>query len=79
MMQREAVMVQATWTPDGWPIPAQIVWRGAPLAVQDVGRRWKADDGLHLLARVAGGRVFELHTNGAHWWARIVSAPPGRA
>lgn len=73
------VRVAATWTPDGWPVPEQLDWQGEPLDVIDIGRRWKADDGLHLLARVTGGRVFELHTNGARWWARIVSTPPGRA
>jgi hypothetical protein len=75
----ESVSVEATWTPDGWPVPSQIVWRGEPLAVLDVGRRWKTDDGLHLLARVVDGRVFELHTNGARWWARVVSPPQERA
>lgn len=73
------VDVEATWTPDGWPVPARLDWQGEALDVIDVGRRWKADDGLHLLARVAGGCVSELHTNGARWWARIVSTPPGRA
>jgi len=78
-MDAELVSVDATWTPDGWPVPARLTWAGETLSVVDTGRRWKADDGLHLLARVADGRVFELHTNGARWWARVVSAPPGHA
>jgi len=78
-MDTVPLSVEATWTPDGWPVPISLTWHDATLAVQDVGRRWKADDGIHLLARVAGGRVFELHTNGARWRGRIVSAPPGHA
>lgn len=79
MTGREPATVEATWTPDGWPVPSRLTWQGDALTVRDIGRRWKADDGLHLLARVLDGRVFELHTNGARWWARVVSAPPDRA
>lgn len=78
-MEPPLVQVEATWTPDGWPVPTRLTWQSAALDVIDVGRRWKADDGLYLLARVTGGRVFELHTNGARWWARVVSTPPDRA
>ncbi len=67
--------VTATYTPDGWPIPSSLTWEGTALPVADLGRRWRADDGVHLLARVADGRVFELHTNGVQWWAELVSQP----
>jgi hypothetical protein len=67
--------VSARYTPDGWPIPASFTWEGATLPVVDLGRRWRDDNGVHLLARVADGRVFELHTNGAQWRAGLVSQP----
>lgn len=78
-MTFDELSVEATWTPDGWPVPSRLMWQGEPLTVLDLGRRWKADDGLYVLARVADGRVFELHTNGARWWARVVSPPQERA
>ncbi|HML22745.1 MAG TPA: hypothetical protein PKD09_13935 [Aggregatilinea sp.] len=76
-MTGDPVEVEAVWSADGWPQPARVLWHGDLLAVIDVGRRWKDDDGIHLLARLADGRVLELHTNGARWWGRTVSAPPG--
>lgn len=78
-MSFETVEVEATYSPDGWPRPSAVLWRGDLLRVSDVGRRWKEMDGIHLLARLADDRVLELHTNGAHWWARVVSEPSGRA
>jgi hypothetical protein len=71
-----SVEVEATYTSDGWPIPSQITWEGRTWVVVDVGRRWKTDDGIHLLARMSDGRVFELHTNGARWEGRLLSEPP---
>lgn len=68
--------VEARYTPDGWPVPTAMDWEGARLRVLDVGRRWRAEDGIHVLVRVPDGRVFELHTNGAVWRARVISEPP---
>lgn len=75
-MTFRVTQVDATYTPDGWPIPSSVRWGGTTLAVVDVGRRWRADDGIHILARVDDGRVFELHTNGALWRAAVISEPP---
>ncbi len=68
--------VIASFTADGWPVPAQVRWKGAYLDVINVGRRWRESDGIHVLVLVSGGIVFELHTNGSLWRARIVSEPP---
>jgi hypothetical protein len=68
--------VEATYTPDGWPVPSRLVWDNHRLIVIDIGRRWKEENGIHLLVRVSDERVFELHTNGSLWWARLVSGPP---
>ena len=68
------VTVRATFSPDGWPRLEAITWEGESLPVMDSGRRWSADDGRYMLARVADGRVFEVGTNTARWWARLVSS-----
>lgn len=73
------VEVEATFTPDGWPVPSVLLWEGDLLRILETGRRWKTEDGIHLLARVPDGRVFELRTNGALWWAAVVSNPPHTA
>jgi hypothetical protein len=75
-MRFRVTEVQATYTPDGWPIPFNLRWNGESLPVIDVGRRWRCEDGIHILARVPDGRVFELHTNGALWRAAVISEPP---
>lgn len=75
-MKFRVTAVQATFTPDGWPIPASLLWEGETLPVLETGRRWKQPDGIHILVRVADGRVFELHTNGSLWRAAVISEPP---
>jgi len=74
-MSFRQVQVQATYTPEGDPRPHSLRWAGQTLRVLDVGRRWVAEDGRHLLVRVADGRVFELRTNGARWWAALRTPP----
>ncbi|MBN1966918.1 MAG: hypothetical protein JW910_19855 [Anaerolineae bacterium] len=74
-MKFRVTEVEATFTPDGWPVTAWLRWDGETLPVSDMGRRWKAEDGIHLLVRVADERVFELHTNGALWRACLISEP----
>ena len=74
-MKFRVTEVSAVFTSDGWPVPSQVRWEGAYLDVLNVGRRWREDDGIHVLALVTDGRVFELHTNGSLWRARVVSEP----
>ncbi|HEX3053472.1 MAG TPA: hypothetical protein VHP83_22630 [Aggregatilineaceae bacterium] len=75
-MKFQVTQVEARYTLDGWPIPQSLLWESETLRIIDVGRRWKADDGIHILARVPDQRVFELHTNGSLWRARLVAEPP---
>ncbi len=74
-MNFREVHVQATFTPSGVPRPHALSWAGETLRVLDVGRRWAAEDGQHLLVRVADGRVFELRTDGVRWWAALRTPP----
>lgn len=75
-MKFRVTEVEAVFTSDGWPVPRHVWWEGEPLYVVDTGRRWRAEDGIHVLALVEDGRVFELHTNGALWRAAVLSEPP---
>jgi hypothetical protein len=74
-MSFREVRVQATFTPDGVPRPRSLRWEERTLHILDVGRRWAANDGQHLLVRVADGRVFELRTDSARWWAALRTPP----
>lgn len=75
-MKFSVTQVEAIFTPEGWPVPTSLRWEGVTLPVVDTGRRWRAKDGIHLLARVPDGRVFELHTNGSLWRAAVIAEPP---
>ena len=74
-MSFREVHVQATFTPDGTPRPHNLRCEGQTLRVLDVGRRWDAGDGQHLLVRVTDGRVFELRTDSVRWWAALRTSP----
>lgn len=76
MREFHAVEVEATFTPNGWPLPHSLQWEGKALPVIELGRHWRAEDRVHVLALVNGGRVFELITDGSQWWAALVSVPP---
>ena len=78
-MSFQKVEVEATYMLDGWPVPSSLIWKGDRLVVLETGRRWKTEDGIHLLARMTDDRVFELRTNGSLWWAAVVSDPPHMA
>jgi hypothetical protein len=77
-MRFRVTTVEATFTPEGWPVPSSVLWDGEVWTVIEIGRRWRQADGVHVLVRVTGGKVFELHTNGSSWRAAIIADPPGR-
>jgi hypothetical protein len=77
--QFRVTTVEAVFSADGWPRPTMLRWEGETLAVVDVGRRWRANNGVHVLVRVPDDRVFELHTNGSLWRAKVVARPPSLA
>jgi hypothetical protein len=45
---------------DGEVIPLEFIWRGHSYIVESTGRRWSDPAGLHILAMVPGGKVYEL-------------------
>lgn len=56
----EAVEVTVRYDKEGKVTPLRFTWQGREYMVEGTGRRWQAQDGLHLLVMAAGERVFEL-------------------
>ena len=56
----EPVEVTARYDTNGKVTPLRFNWQGRDYMVEGTGRRWQAEDGLHLLVMAAGERVFEL-------------------
>lgn len=56
----EPVQVTAVWQPKRGFLPGEFIWRGQTYAVEDTGRAWEDDTGLHILCMAVGGNVFEL-------------------
>jgi hypothetical protein len=56
----EPVEVTACYGIHGKVTPLSFTWQGREYLVEGTGRRWQAEDGLHLLVMAAGERVFEL-------------------
>ncbi|HVN55851.1 MAG TPA: CinA family protein [Anaerolineaceae bacterium] len=56
----ETIQVQARWDPEGRAEPSRFTWNGQEWRVDSTGRRWKDDQGEHILCMTAQGQVFEL-------------------
>jgi hypothetical protein len=56
----DPIEVTARFELDGKVTPLRIKWKGHDYLIEGTGRRWQAQDGLHLLVMAAGERVFEL-------------------
>ena len=40
--------------------PERFLWQDRIYTILEVGRRWQAEDGEHILVTVLGGQVYEL-------------------
>lgn len=60
MMALDLIEVIARFDLDGKVTPLRFTWKGQDYVVEGAGRRWQAEDGLHILVMAAGERVFEL-------------------
>jgi hypothetical protein len=71
----ENIEVTARFSEDGKVTPLSFRWNGSHYPVEGTGRRWNADDGLHILVMAAGGKVFELlfSHSPASWYIRPVA------
>ena len=64
----DAIEITVRYDQDGQPDPLSFTWQGLLHRVDHTGRRWVAEDGVHVLVMDLSGRIFEL------LWAR----PEGR-
>jgi hypothetical protein len=56
----EQIEVTARFDQEGKVIPLYLVWKGHRYTVDNLGRQWRAADGLHMLVMTPTGRMFEL-------------------
>ena len=65
----DEVEVQVGYDPRGKLNPVEFRWRGQVYFVQAIGRRWKDNQGLHILVQ-SGQQVYELLYQGENeqWW-----------
>lgn len=56
----EAVQVMAMWQPEGRFLPRVFTWQDKVYTVEETGRAWEDETGLHILCMAAGGTIFEL-------------------
>ena len=56
----DPIEVKARFDLSGKVTPLSFTWQGREYLVEGTGRRWQAQDGLHLLVMAAGEKVFEL-------------------
>jgi hypothetical protein len=66
----EPIEVTARFDEQGKITPVRFTWKGSVYLVESTGRRWQAEDGLHILVMVPGERVFELlfHAEETRWY-----------
>ena len=60
----ETIEVTAHFDLQGRVTPISFVWQGRSYRVEGTGRRWKAKDGVHILAMVSGNRAYHLIFDG---------------
>ncbi len=56
----EAIEVTARFDQNGAVYPIEMRWQGRKYLVEAAGRRWQAQDGLHILVLTPSGRAFEI-------------------
>jgi hypothetical protein len=56
----ETIEVTAHFDTSGRVTPTSFVWQSRAYRIEDTGRRWEAQDGLHILVMVANNRAFHL-------------------
>lgn len=74
----EAIDVTARFDEDGKIHPLSIRWQGREYRVEAAGRRWQAQDGLHLLVMTSTGQAFEVLFDGAQGRWYLVQVPSDR-
>jgi hypothetical protein len=74
----EAIDVTARFDETGKVHPISLRWLGREYRVEAVGRRWQAEDGLHVLVICTTGQAFEIRFNPAEGRWYLVQVPSDR-
>jgi nicotinamide-nucleotide amidase len=71
------VQVEIRSAASGDPTPLSFTWQGRSFPINDWGRRWRDETGLHILVMAHAGNSFELvqAADGA-WFLNTTSLPP---
>ena len=56
----ESIEITARFDQQGTITPLKFTWKGSSQRVVSTGRRWEDESGLHILAMVSSGRIYEL-------------------
>lgn len=74
----EPIEVTARFDKNGKVYPLYLVWKGHRYTVDNTGRQWQAQDGLHALVMTPAGRMFELLfvPSESHWYLMKVHPDP---
>jgi hypothetical protein len=71
----EAIDVTAEFDSQGRVTPLSFKWRSRSYHVTSTGRRWRAEDGYHVLIMTAGDKVFHLcFVSGEDCWYLILTS-----
>jgi len=74
----ETIEVTARFDKNGDIHPIQLRWQGRKYLVEAAGRRWQAQDGLHILVLTPSRRAFEICFNAAEGRWYMVQTPSER-
>jgi len=75
----DAIEITVRYDKDGQPDPLSFTWQGHVYRVDHTGRRWTAEDGIHILVMDFSGRMFELLYAGTDGrWYLVNASPPDR-
>jgi hypothetical protein len=74
----EAIEVTARFDEYGTIHPQRLRWLGREYPVEAAGRRWQAQDGLHILVLTPTGRAFEICFNATEGRWYMVQTPSDR-
>ena len=74
----EAIDLTARFDETGKIHPLSLRWQGREYRVETAGRRWQAEDGLHILLITSTGQAFEVlfHVVEGRWY--LVQVPSNR-
>jgi len=74
----EAIDVTARFDENGTVHPLSLRRQGREYRIEAAGRRWQAEDGLHMLVITTTGQAFEILFDGAAGRWYLVQVPSDR-